>query len=243
MNICLLKGLAPLQKNKTNIVKTACDRCGTCCKKGGPSFHHDDKALIEKGIILSKFLYTIRKGEPSYDNIKGCLVPAASDIIKLKGKKDSLTCIFLDENENRCKMYDNRPQECRVLKCWDTREIERIYCRSRLIRKDLIANVKGLWELIEDHQTRCSYGQLKRFLDMLNGEERDAALNGILSIINYDSRIRDLAVQKGGLDSEMTDFLFGRPMTETIRMYNFKIQQDGNKYRLVPTRQTKFPWA
>jgi Fe-S-cluster containining protein len=37
-------------------VITKCIRCGTCCKKGGPSFHLEDKMLIEKGIILSKYL-------------------------------------------------------------------------------------------------------------------------------------------------------------------------------------------
>ena len=35
-----------------------CMRCGTCCKKGGPSFHHADKTLIEAGVIESKYLYT-----------------------------------------------------------------------------------------------------------------------------------------------------------------------------------------
>ncbi len=230
-----------MQKFQSDAVKTSCTRCGTCCKKGGPSFHHADKVLIEKGIILSKFLYTIRKGEISYDNIKACLLPATSDIIKLKGKKDSWTCIFFDEKENQCTMYDNRPLECRVLKCWDTREIERIYSLNRLTRKDLIASVKGLWDLVEDHQMRCSYDALKRYIDMLNGVDREKALNGILDIIEYDRRIRELTVQKGGLDFEIADFLFGRPITETIRMYNFKIQQNEGKYRLVPTRQTHIP--
>ena len=47
-----------------------CKRCGTCCKKGGPCFHVEDKMLIEKGVILIKYLYTIRKGEPAYDKIR-----------------------------------------------------------------------------------------------------------------------------------------------------------------------------
>lgn len=190
---------------------------------------------------MSKFLYTIRKGEPSYDNIKMRILPAASDIIKLKGKKKSWTCIFFDETESQCTIYDNRPLECRVLKCWDTREIERIYSIHRLTRKDLISNIKGLWELVEEHQTRCSYDALAQFIDVLEGKERDKALNGILNIIEYDIRIRELAVIKGGLDPEITDFLFGRPITETISMYNFEIQQDGGKYRLMPTRRTRSP--
>jgi hypothetical protein len=43
-----------------------------------------------------------------------------------------------------------------------------------------------------------------------------------------------LVVQKGGLEPDMTDFLFGRPLTETIRMYGFKVTKTDNHYRLVP---------
>ena len=215
-------------------VITECIRCGTCCKKGGPSFHIEDKMLIEKGIILSKYLYTIRDGELSYDNVKESILPAASDIIKIKGQKDSWTCIFFNEKENECTIYDNRPLECRALKCWDTLEIEKIYFKNRLTRKDLISTIEGLWGLVEDHQKRCSYIKLKLFIDALNKDKKDETLKGILDIIEYDARIRELVVQNGGLDPEMTDFLFGRPITETIKMYGFKIIKQDNNYRLIP---------
>jgi Fe-S-cluster containining protein len=217
-----------------NKVITECIRCGTCCKKGGPSFHLEDKVLIEKGIILSKYLYTIREDELCYDNVKESILPAASDIIKIKGQKDSITCIFFNEKENECTIYDNRPLECRALKCWDTREIERIYSKNRLTRKDLISTIVGLWDLVEDHQRRCSYETLKFFIDALNKDEKDEALKGIFDIIEYDAQIRELVVQKGDLDPEMTDFIFGRPITETIRMYGFKIIKQNDNYRLIP---------
>ena len=217
-----------------NKVITECIRCGTCCKKGGPSFHLEDKVLIEKGIILSKYLYTIREDELCYDNVKESILPAASDIIKIKGQKDSVTCIFFNEKENECTIYDNRPVECRALKCWDTREIENIYSKNRLTRKDLISTIEGLWDLVEDHQRRCSYEMLKFFIDDLNKDKKDEALKGIFDIIEYDAQIRELVVQKGYLDPEMTDFIFGRPITETIRMYGFKIIKQDDNYRLIP---------
>jgi Fe-S-cluster containining protein len=212
---------------------TQCIRCGTCCKKGGPSFHLEDKMLIEKGIILSKYLYTIREGELFYDNVKESFLTAVSDIIKIKGQKDSWTCIFFNEEENECTIYDNRPLECRVLKCWDTREIEQIYSKNRLTRKDLILTIEGLWDLVEDHQKRCSYEKLSLFIDILKKDKKDKALKGILDIIKYDAQIRKLVVQKGGLDPEMTDFIFGRPITETIKIYGFKIKKQGENYRLI----------
>jgi Fe-S-cluster containining protein len=213
---------------------TECRRCGTCCKKGGPSFHLEDKILIEKGIILSKYLYTIREQELCYDNVKDSISPAASDIIKIKAQKDSLACIFFNERENECAVYDNRPLECRALKCWDTREIEKIYSKNRLARKDLLSNVEGLWGLVEDHQKRCSYEKLTLFIDILKKDKKDAALKDILDIIEYDAQIRELVVQKGGLDPEMTDFIFGRPITETIKIYGFKIKKQDDNYHLIP---------
>ena len=223
-----------MSKSKQKTKRTTCRRCGTCCKKGGPSFHIEDKMLIEKGIIPSKYIYTIRKGERCYDNIKECFPPASSDILKLKGVKGSRTCVFFNEKDNACTIYDNRPMECRILKCWDTGKIKRIYAKNRLTRKDLISSIEGLWELVEEHQERCSYSMLKSFIDALGKDNRQEALEGILNIIEYDKKIRALTVHKAGLDPELTDFLFGRPITETIRIYGIKIKEKGGKYILVP---------
>lgn len=224
-----------MPKNRPVTEISACIRCGTCCKKGGPSFHHEDKGLIEKGLILSKYLYTTRKGEMSYDNVKGHLIPSTSDIIKIKSRKGSLTCLFFNERENACTIYDKRPLECRVLKCWDTREIESIYAKNRLTRKDLVSKIAGLWDLIDDHQARCSYEKIHRLLKILDGEKKNDALKDILAMIRYDTQVRELSVQKGGLDPEVVDFLFGRAIKETIIMYGFKIEKKGDTYRLITT--------
>ncbi|MCP4754949.1 MAG: hypothetical protein GY866_29075, partial [Proteobacteria bacterium] len=82
-----------------------CIRCGKCCSKGGPAFHLQDRELLEKGAIHSRDIYTIRKGEPAHDNVKGGLFPVSTDIIKIKGQEDSWACIFLemDGNTSRCR--------------------------------------------------------------------------------------------------------------------------------------------
>ena len=211
---------------------TECARCGICCEKGGPSFHTEDRMLIEKGKIPSKFLYTIRKGELAHDNVKGCLKPVDSDIIKIKGKEDSWTCLFFDEIRKGCAIYKGRPQECRVLKCWDTRELEQCYANARLTRKDLVSGVKGLWDLIEDHQARCDYNKIQPLIKDLTGVKRNRARQKLLEIIRYDAEIRNLVISRGGLDADMLDFLFGRPLTETLGNYGIKIQQEGTKIRL-----------
>jgi len=181
--------------------------------------------LIEKGKIPSKYLYTIRKGELAHDNVKGCLKPVDSDIIKIKGKKDSWTCIFFDEVKKGCTIYDDRPLECRALKCWDARELEQIYADTRLTRKDLVSEVKGLWDLIQEHQARCDYEKIRNLIKDLADGKRAGTRRELQEIINYDAEIRKLVVARGGLDPELLDFLFGRPLTETLGNYGVKVHQ------------------
>ena len=223
-----------LSNFKKDIEIAECKRCGTCCRKGGPCFHVEDKMLIEKGLILIKYLYTIRQGEPAYDNIKKYLIPVSSDLIKIKGRNDSWECIFFDKKDNSCKIYDKRPVECRALKCWDTREIERIYSKNRLTRKDLVCKVEGLWDLIEEHQSRCSYDKIKYFVKELDGEKKNEAIKGIYDILSYDDSIRELVVKKGKMDPENLDFLFGRPIVSTITMFGLKVEKKDGKYYLSP---------
>lgn len=206
-----------------------CARCGTCCRKGGPSFHHADKELIDKGLIPSSQLYTIRKGELAHDNVRQTIVPVDSDIIKIKGKDDIWVCRFLNEADNNCTIYENRPLECRVLQCWDTREIEKIYAENRLTREDLISEIEGLWGLIADHQRRCDYRIIENLVKALDSGKRSQAQQKLGEIIQYDTEIRNLVLVKGGLDPEMLDFLFGRPLVKTIENYGFRVQRNGKK--------------
>ena len=215
-----IKGTAEDGKEKPI---SECRRCGTCCKKGGPSFHRADKALIEKGVIHSKYLYTIRKGEMAYDNVKQCLEPVSSDIIKLKGKGERWTCILFDEEQNACTIYENRPIECRALKCWDTEALEALYARKRLKRKDLIADIEGLWSIIKDHQARCNYETIQKLMHAMNSGKGGVARQKLAEIIQFDIEIRKLVVSRGGLDVEMLDFLFGRPLKQTLKNLGLKI--------------------
>ena len=209
--------------------ETNCIRCGTCCEKGGPGFHQEDRTLIDAGRISSRCLFTIRQGELAYDNVRGGLMPGDSDIIKIKGKAATWTCIFFDEPSKQCTIYDDRPRECRTLKCWDTRELAKMYARRRLTREDLISEVEGLWDLIAGHQKRCDYAKIQKLIKDLEGSPKNNARRELAEIIKYDIEIRELVVSKGGMDPEMLDFLFGRPLTKTLPNYGIKIRQDGEK--------------
>ena len=209
--------------------ESICIRCGTCCEKGGPGFHQEDRLLIDNGLIPARCLYTIRKGELAYDNVQRRLMPVDSDIIKIKGKADAWTCAFFDEPNKQCSIYDDRPRECRALKCWDTRELEKMYAGGRLTRHELISEVEGLWDLIQDHQKRCDYARIQDLIRELDSSPKNNARRQLGEIIKYDIEIRELVVSKGGMDPEMLDFLFGRPLTKTLPNYGIRIRQDGGK--------------
>ena len=202
--------------------QSTCIRCGTCCKKDGPAFHHEDKHLIEKGTLLSKHLYTIREGEPVYENVKGCIVTAPSDIIKIKSKDHSRACMFLDEKTLRCSIYESRPKECRVLQCWDTRKLEKMYAKNRLTRKDLLQDINDLWELVSDHQRRCDYREIQRLLSFSDSKSGEYGPAQVCEMVRYDTHFRKLLAEKGGMDPDPMDFLFGRPLAETIQRFGIK---------------------
>ena len=211
----------------------ACRRCGTCCEKGGPAFHREDKALIEEGVIHTRYLFTIRKGEKVRDSLTNTLITANAEFIKIKGRPPAWTCCFYDAFEKSCDVYENRPLECRSLTCWDTTEIRRIYDRNRLTRKDLLQNIQGLWSLIADHEQRCSYAKMSRAVAGLQGSSPKSAVKAVMKMVRYDMELRDLVVQKGGVASDMTDFLFGRPVTATLAMYGYTVKTVNGKYSLV----------
>lgn len=218
----------------TNDSANQCQRCGTCCEKGGPGLHQEDRDLVERGRIPLRCLFTLRRGELARDNVKGSLVPLPEEIIKIKGHAGSWACLFYDADNRGCGIYSHRPLECRVLNCRDTRRIEQVYDTARLTRRDLLSGVDGLWDLVEDHERRCSYDGLTSLVAEGRCEGRLNREDALLEIIRYDAHVRQLTTEKGRMDEHMLDFIFGRPLVETIRMYDLELKKQDGDYRLVP---------
>ena len=173
----------------------SCSRCGTCCRKGGPALHREDRHLVEQGLIHTRHLYTIRRGEWVHDPITGVLAQAAGDIIKIKGGSGTWACRFLDDGSHTCRIYADRPLECRTLTCWNTAGIERVYAIDRLTREDLISGIAGLWELVSEHQERCEVERLRRLRMPADGPRSGPARAGA----GGDDPLRHRASQPGGL--------------------------------------------
>lgn len=207
--------------------KEPCTRCGKCCLSGGPALHRQDMDLIGvPGGMDICHLVTVRKGEPVHDQPGGKTGPLAEEMLKIKGGGGSWACIFYDRKGKACKIYDFRPLECRVLDCRDTSELERIYSRERLGRKDLLEKNHPLWELVDLHEKECPAGELAGLHEKSEAGDAQAAKR-LAGMVRYDQELRKAVLSKAGVSPGILDFLFGRPVS--IILKGFGTDQKNNQ--------------
>lgn len=202
----------------------ACTRCGACCRAGGPALHREDRHLVETGLIHTRDLYTIRRGEMAHDQIRNIVVPTRSEIIKIKGQGGTWMCRLFDPAARACRIYEERPLECRLLECWDPDKIARAYARGRLSRRDLIGEIRGVWPVVQEHQRRCDYRRVLKLLAPGPDGRVDRRRRELTAMIRYDEQLRARVIARIGLEAEMLDFLFGRPLPATLRAFEANIR-------------------
>jgi len=212
--------------------RNGCRRCGTCCRKGGPALHMADIALVKTGAIALDSLFTIRAGERVHDNVCGRVVPLKTEIVKIRGRANSWSCLFYDSSTCGCRIYDQRPLECRALACWNTSELVHIYKRHRITRKDLIGNIRDLWDLVQTHESRCAYEKLSGLISQIKTAPDQYLADAVCECIAYDRHLRELTVEKSGMTPGLLDFLFGRPLQETVSMYGITVFKSGSRLQL-----------
>ena len=208
-----------LQKQSilTMTKQTSCKRCGTCCIKGGPVLHRDDLPLLEKHFLSLDHLIVIRAGEPAYNPIDDCVEPASVEMIKICGKGASWQCVFYDPVQSSCTIHPNRPLECRLLMCWDTKEIVEINGKECLRRNDLVQNDDRLLSYMDTHEKKCSYKVALRHVDHLSDPQlRQEALIQLKTILTEDLAIREEVINRFQLSLQKELFYFGRPMFQVI---------------------------
>ena len=190
-----------------------------------------DLPLIKNGFIKKSSLFTIRRGELVRDNINKTLAVTHQEIIKIKGKggeKGEGACIFYDEADRACTIYEKRPVQCSALKCWDTSEFMRVYRGQKPARKDLIEDV-GILRIIDEHEKRCGYVKLEKYVREIE-PEGEKSIEKILDLLKFDYQLRPFLSEKLGLNTGEMDFLFGRPLIQTIIMFGLQVirEQDGS---------------
>ncbi|MBF0515914.1 MAG: YkgJ family cysteine cluster protein [Nitrospirae bacterium] len=213
--------------------KTECSRCGQCCDKGSPTLHLGDAQLLKDGILNYKDLFTIREGELVYNNMDEEFMATDYELIKIREKKGSRTCIYYDEAAAACGIYEKRPAQCQAYECWDTDKFMATFTDEKLTRAELLMGQTQLIDIVNAHSEKCSYTTLLELFTAI-GQEKD--LTGeVLEILAYDTYMRPLLVEKTGVPEEYLDLLLGRPLIDTVIMFGFKVEKDAEgSFCLVP---------
>ncbi len=221
-----------------------CRQCGTCCRKGGPALHKEDARLLTEGVLQLQDLCTFRAGELVRDTSNDHVVPLPEEIVKIAApfgsRPDDWTCRFLMEN-NRCFIHDRHPAECRALFCDDPKELLAMHGEDRLDRKSILKLLHApewLMDSVEAHETRCNYAALIELASHL--EDQVAARKALVEVVEYDRAFRELMMEKGKVQKELLDFLFGRPLMHTVIMFGIDARNnaDGSITLVQTTKAT-----
>jgi len=193
----------------------------------------EDVSLVKDGFIEKYDLYTIRVGETVRDNVENRLTITDKEIVKVKEREEGVGCVYYDEDAKACRTYDHRPAQCAALACWDPAEFMRVYKRPGANRKAIIYD-KVILALMDEHERKCSYSRLDRYARQIE-KEGEGAIGKILEALRFDHHIRAFTSKKLGIDLSEMDFLFGRPLTQTITMFGLKVikKSDGSFFLTV----------
>lgn len=215
--------------------KTECTRCGKCCTECSPSLMKQDMRLFISGVLSPENVYTIREGEPA--RYGSDVYESFVEIIKIRENEEAAGCIFYSEGLG-CVIYEDRPLQCKEYKCWETEAPLYGLEESALKREDFFGSVDIIMDAIKKHNKKCSYKRLSSAIGRLN-ENKDDALDDIIDMLQYDTYIRPFLKDKLSVPSTAMDLILGRPLTETINEFGFRIENDGDEYILLQLKEEK----
>jgi Fe-S-cluster containining protein len=199
---------------KLQEVQDSCVRCGECCEQGSPTLLTPDLDLLQREVLTWNEVYTLRPGERVADR-EGQVVTLGKERLKVREVPGSRQCWFYLAATQRCRIYEDRPEQCRRQNCWG--EPARPPAVAQLLsRRQLFAAVPEVWDLIQTHEERCGYGLVARALqDVAAGQE--AAGDILFEALHFDHYLRQLLIKDWELTPAATDLLLGRPLPEFFR--------------------------
>ena len=216
-----------------HIIQIECERCGTCCMKGGPGLHIEDKNLLAQKFIERESLITVRKGEPVSSLEQSRVEWATTEIIKLKGNNGQWSCVFFDQTHFSCSIYQHRPMECILLKCWDTAELMAIAGKSLLSRFDIVTSHEPVNTYIHRHEKECNLENLAQLLMTQNGKIQTNNLAELTWLVNKDLALRSEAIKGLHLNLDLELFYFGRPLFSILSQFDLIPREAHGKIILI----------
>lgn len=210
--------------------QNSCNRCGNCCRQGGPALHKKDLNLVREGKIPIGNLITIRKGELTENPVAGGIQPAGVELVKIVGTGRQWDCCYYDEKKG-CTIYDNRPQACVLLKCWDTKDILSIVEKETLSRFDILAPDDPLIPVIREHERICP---VPDFIYIRDNCHRlpDQLEKELERLVRDDLRFRTRVIRDLNLTLSDELFYFGRPLFQLLQPLGATISESPSEITL-----------
>lgn len=215
--------------------KITCDRCGECCRRDTPVILKEDLALLNKGIISERDIYTLREGEKIRSSIDGEMYYSSMELVKIKPIFGSFTCLFYDSEEG-CTIYEQRPTVCREFECWSQNLSITGIEKRRLTRDDLFGSIELLKEAIKKHEENCSLGRFQDLIEELK-KDRKEKIEEIAEMIIYDSSLRNWLKEKLSLSEEVLPLILGRSLFEIAPFYGLIIEKEGENFIIKVTQE------
>jgi len=210
----------------------SCVRCGECCELSSPTLLTPDLALFQQEVLTWNEVYTLRPGE-QVTSREGQASTLAEERLKIREVPGSRQCWFYLAATQSCRIYENRPEQCRRQQCWGEEAAAQAPAEL-LTREALLARVPEVWEVVQAHQERCG---LRRVLQALQGleTEQDAAGEALFDALHFDHYLRQMLQDEWELSPAATEFILGRPLTQFLRDHgiNAALTPEGT-FRLTP---------
>jgi len=186
--------------------------------------------LVEDGTIPLAAIVTLRPGERVFDQPAQQLLTLRDEMLKIKGRDNSWTCLFYNAEGHTCGIYEHRPAECDALFCRDIGPLAEMYGQGRLTRADILPEGHPLLELIAEHGAKCAVPTVEATAKRARDGDAEAGRE-LREMVRYDREMRRLMAEKGGMDPAMNEFLFGRPLSVLLATMNIKVYEMGESIR------------
>jgi Fe-S-cluster containining protein len=208
--------LMTASRNKLLERGESCVRCGECCLKGSPTLLGPDVGLFLREVLTWNDVYTLRSGEKAASR-EGEVTILSEERLKVREVPGSRQCWFYLAATQTCRIYENRPEQCRRQICWGEPPAPPAP-EELLQRRHLFSGVPEVWELIHEHQDRCDCATVARLLaDLENGEE--AASNALFEALHFDHYLRQMLIDDWELTPAATECLLGRSLSDFLETY------------------------
>jgi len=214
--------------------KRSCDRCGSCCKQGGPALHGQDLSLIQTGVLTCEQLVTIRKGELAYQPLSDALEPVAREFLKIQGQGGSWRCMFYDEQAGACTIYEQRPMACSLLDCTAPESVLAITGRDLLTRFDCVDEDDPLRPLVQQHEEACPCPDLAVVAEKLQDkDDYHFMLEELTAQVNLDLSFRRKIAQRRQLSVAAEMFYCGRPLFQLLLPLGVRVRETPAGLQLI----------